>query len=305
MGESIGASYNRSGLERLMNILSLNIYDLAGLSYNLCSAINRYTDHQATSYTSKVGWIRYPRMSTSKNLVQLANEADVIHINEAPGLLSKLGSLKDKIYIYHAHGQWYRTHKDSIRLPEGTKIIASTADLLEFLPEGAVWFPSVVPVEEYRQKYLIKRNKIPVIYHSSTKPRLGRPILKSLQAVLSGKYDFRVESVEKLRHEDNLRRKAQADIYFDEIVHFYGVNAIEAAGFEMPVIFGATSFSRNYLEDCPFHLVNTKQEVFDYIEDLLRDPELREDHGKKNLQYVRGIHSPRVAVKKFMEIVES
>jgi len=159
-----------------MNILSLNLYDLGGLSYNLCQAINKHTDHQARSIVIGQPFTRKPIMIQRKGSEEFLKQirrwvrnADVLHFNEQRKNVTKYQIdpklCKNKKIIYHAHGSDFRRNsKNILKLYRGAfpqmKIITSTPDLIPFAGEkaGATWFPSVVPILEYRKKYKRTRN---------------------------------------------------------------------------------------------------------------------------------------------------
>ena len=99
-----------------MNILSLNISDLGGLSYNLCNAINKNTNHIARSIVDRRTFTYKPFMlkrKGSKNFLKLlrrwVNNADVIHINEKWQCVKSYGltaeRCRGKTIIYHVHAK--------------------------------------------------------------------------------------------------------------------------------------------------------------------------------------------------------
>ncbi len=308
-----------------MNILSVNYEDLAGLSYNLCTAINELTDHHATSVTLASTWIRYPTMVGGKEAIQakmpgLVRDADVIHINELPTLLFSIGSKPEdcqgKQIIYHAHGSKFRRRYPRYlktlysNFPQA-KVIVSTPDLLALVPK-ATWFPSIVPIEHYRKEYPMKRNDPPIIYGAQTRPKRYRSsMIKVLDQLREEGLDFEVQWIYGKQHRINLTLKAQADIYYDRVISpMYGVNAIEAAGFEMPVVCSMDSFAKDHIDslriDCPFtdpHL-QTADDQKDELYRLITDKNYRIQRGEAAYKYVQAMHSPEVGVKRFLEMIE-
>lgn len=308
-----------------MNVLSLNYEDLAGLSYNLCTAINELTDHHATSVVLATTWIRYPAMVVGKAAIQakmpgLVRDADVIHINESPGLVSSVGGkpedCQDKQIIYHAHGSKFRRKFPSYlkllysSFPQA-KVITSTPDLLSAVPE-ATWFPAIVPIEHYRKEYPVKRNDPPIIYGAQTRPKRHRPgMIKVLDQLREEGLKFEVQWVYGKQHRANLTLKAQADIYYDRLVSpMYGVNAIEAAGFEMPVVCTMTPIAKDQIDslgiDCPYidPYLQTADDQKDELRRLITDKSYRAQRGEAGYNYVQAVHSPEVCVKRFLEMVE-
>ena len=308
-----------------MNIVSLNHSDFGGLSYTLCKAIRQHTDHHAISITNKRLYTRKPTMlrNTPQNNPQirrLIRNADVLHLNESMLIpeIFKLHSFnhKDKKVILHAHGTFFRNDPDKIkqfyrtRFPQ-LKIITSTPDLLA-QGEGT-WFPSITPVKELNERYKTRRNNPPVIYYSPTKnPRVWDfPQLQDAADTLKREgLDFHINVRSQITHRLNMELKSKADIYFDELKIFYGINALEAAAFGLVVIHGISPYCRAYLRRrrmrSSFKAVRRGDVggLTDALRRLVGDRRHRVRAGRASLRYVERVHSPLVCVKRFMSLVE-
>jgi len=307
-----------------MNIVSLNDQDLGGLSYNLCSAINELTDHRATNMTLRNTWLSYSSMvlgkrQAIKQLRALIDNTDVIHLNESPVLLSHLGidpkTCQDKTIIYHIHGNRFRNHRINYlnylkeHFPEAL-MLASTPDLLSLAPEAS-WFPSIVPVEKYHQEYVLGESTPPIIYNSATKPRKSVPFMKRVVNNLKAQgVEVEMQAITKVPHQTNLNLKSKADIYFDGLRIFYGVNAIEAASFEMPVVCGVFQPCKEHLEmlgvKCGFKSYTgaEQEEMRSEVKRLVLDRAYRKKVGKDCFEYASEVHSSEAGVKRFMELIE-
>lgn len=295
-----------------MNIVSLNYEDLAGLSYNLCTAINELTDHHAVSVVMKSNWIQYPQMASKKQLPELLRNADVLHLNERPSLV-RPGDCEGKKIIYQFHGSRFRKYPQKTlevirsRFSDVTYIVA-TPNLLPLVP-NSTWFPSVIPIEHYRGEYPTQRNDAPVLYASHTNPtKHRRPLVRATDALRKEGLEFETQWVHGVPHATNLRQKAQADIYLNGLKPFYGTDVLEASVFEMPSITGMEKFSREYMLkheiDYPYMLVNDISEIIDAIRRLILDRSFREEEGKRAYEYVKEMHSPEIGVKRFLEMIE-
>ena len=318
-----------------LNILSLNISDLGGLSYNLCEAINKLTPHYAINVVATRTFTLKPVMANLKKQIFLGNEeefrrkvrrwvknADVIHINEKWQIIKSYGltakNCRNKKIIYHGHGSIFRRYSESLlkkftSLFPHLKIIVGTPDLLAGITRKATWFPSIVPIERYRRTYRIKRNNSPVIYYSPTGSST-----KIMKAVISRVTDqlkheglnFGLQVITKTLHSTNMKRKSKADIYYDEIQPspFYGVNAIEAGVFELSVICNMNRYARQYMRNrklqCPFHLASTEEQLKRVLRKLIKNKGYRDRCGRANYQYVLKNHSPGVCLKRFFALVE-
>lgn len=318
-----------------MNILSLNISDLGGLSYNLCHAINKHTNHLARSvvidrtFTCKPFMIRKVVGDDDflEQLHQWVCEADVLHFNEKPSIISmyKIDPeiCKDKKIIFHAHGTVFRQGKGVLlaifrkAFPQ-MKVITSTPDLLEHAGGDATWFPSVIPVTEYCRRYRRKRNNPPIVYYSPTgsSSKKDRNVIQEVSREMwATGTKFELQVTRNTLHSENMRRKALADIYYDEILPspFYGVNAIEAGALEKAVICNMTPYAQRYMKrlyeeegiKCPFIVVATREPLKHILRRLVAYREYQIEVGEAGLEYVRKMHDEKVCIKRFMDLVES
>ncbi len=319
-----------------MNILSVNISDLGGLSYNLCEAINKMTPHYAINLVVTRTFTLKPVMANLKRQMFLGNEAefrrkvrrwvnnaDVIHINEKLQCVKSFRltakNCRDKKIIYHVHGSVFRRHsagllKKFTKLFPRLKVITSTPDLLAFIPRRrATWFPSIVPMERYLRTYRVKRNNPPVVYYSPTgsSSKTMRAVISSIYHQLKNEgVNFEVKVTTRKLHSTNMKLKSKADIYYDEIdpSPFYGVNAIEAGVFKMPVICNMNDYAKRYMVKrklrCPFLIASTGGELKQSLRKLVADKKYRDRVGEASYNYVKRLHSPQKCLKRFFKLVE-
>jgi len=252
----------------------------------------------------------------------------VLHFNERWVNVSRYGidpkRCKGKKIIYHAHGSIFRRSSRKIlrlyrRAFPQMKIITSTPNLIPVAGRkaGATWFPSVVPILKYRKTYKIMQSRPPIVYYSpsqsSTKAR--KRVIRSVSRELRrGGVKFKLQITTGTSHTKNMRRKARADIYYDEIAPspFYGVNAIEAGVLEKAVICNMNPYARRYMKklseqegiNCPFTVVAKRKPLKQALRKLVKNEKYRVEQGKLGLWYVRKMHGEQIAVRRFMELVE-
>jgi len=263
----------------------------------------------------------------SEQLHQWIREADVLHLNEKWNIVSmyKIDPeiCKDKKVIFHAHGSVFRQGSRVLlalfrkAFPQ-MKVITSTVNLLEYAGGVATWFPSLVPVAEYRRRYRRKRNNPPIVYYSPTGSSIAarRNMIRDVSKELENEgIKFKLQITRNTLHSENMRRKASADIYYDEILPspFYGVNAIEAGALEKAVICNMTPYAQRYMKrlyeeegiKCPFRVAATRESLKQVLRRLVVYREYQIELGEAGLEYVRKIHDEKVCVERFMELVES
>lgn len=313
-----------------MNILSLNISDLGGLSYNLCQAINELTSHHAVNlvairpFTKKPVMIHYGRkmnLELRRKLRRWVANADVLHINEKWSCVARYGvrpqECRGKKVIYHAHGSIFRRRSGwLLRKFRGAfpqlKIITSTPDLLAYAPKAS-WFPSIVPIGKYRRDYRIQRNTPPIVYYSpsgSSTEEMKRVIGRVLRELRRERLRVNLKMTTGVTHKSNMTRKAKADIYYDEIAPspFYGVNAIEAAVFEMAVICNMNAYARRYMRQhgyqCPFLRARSKADLKRVLRKLVNNSAYRQKSGKASYKYAVKFHARPKCIKRFLALVK-
>lgn len=308
-----------------MNVVSLCYNDFGGLSYILCKAINSLTDHHAVNIARNRQYTQKPVMlvkspDTKKEIRRLIRNADVLHINESVLIPGELWvdpvNCRDKKVILHAHGTPFRVEPDKIkqffrsRFPQ-MKIIVSTPDLLA-QGEGT-WFPSITPIEELNERYKTRRNNPPVIYYSPTKLEEYwdlKNLNKATNQLRREGLKFHVHVRSDITHRLNMELKSKADIYFDELKIFYGINALEAAAFGLVVIHGISPYCRAYMRKrkmrSSFKAVRMgdAKGLTDVLRRLVKERKHRVRAGRAAFRYVKRVHSPEVCVKRFLALVE-
>ncbi len=147
-------------------------------------------------------------------------------------------------------------------------------------------------------------NKVPVIVHApSNRGKKGTEgILKLLETV---KGDFELVLVENMSHDEAMKVYEKADIIIDQVaIGTYGVFSIEAMALGKPVV---TYVSPESIEKLPADLpiVNADFDTMaGKIEELLENPELRAEIGRKGRQYVERYHDNTVVAKQLYKIYE-
>ena len=237
-----------------MNILNLSLgQDTGGQQMRLARAWKRYFPDD--TYVSVTSTHTFYEIQNQMTKAQVANEwwpaADVVHINNDIGALSRFprNSLEPKPLVVHHHGTMYRTrpeyHLEQMRRYHAIGI-CSTVDLWAIAPEETHWMPQAYEPEElsdYREAAEARRpaGGDPIrIAHAPT-----NRIIKSTKALSEAVARLRwlgakveLDIIEKVDNKECLRRKAEADIFVDQLLLGYGCNAIEAWGMGIPVVAG-------------------------------------------------------------------
>lgn len=315
-----------------MNIVLLNTIELGGgVSYRLCEAINKLTDHHALSIALRPTPHKLPSHvkifeEGFDRVPGLIKNADVLHFNGYPGQIDlfkvKPEECRDKTVLWTCMGgQQQRRKPGKSTIPYREKFphirfVVVTPDLTILPPlRDAPWVPSITPIEEYREKFKLTRNDPPKICHTSTVPKRRNVLQQAINELKQEDYQFVYSRWFGLPHERILKEMASYDIFlnFRWWCHFYGVAAQEAATFEMPIVSTTSDHTENYFREhdiqCPFGFVNLKDKpwveaIKKILIPLIEDKDLREKSGKANYEYVKKMHSAEVVVRKYLEVIE-
>lgn len=119
-----------------------------------------------------------------------------------------------------------------------------------------------------------------------------------IATIESLKKDFPVELelIENVSYEESLRRKARCDIFVDQIGDLgYGLNSLESLAMGIPT---CSCLARGFAEAYPEHplfAVNAAT-LSECLVQLIRAPELRRQHAKRGVEWVRRFHESKNVV---------
>jgi hypothetical protein len=266
-------------------ILSSNM-DTAGIGIALKYAMEKYTDwsvrvihrlHRYMAYPTDLYWALGAPMPAG--YADLFREADVIHVVERWNAVTPFAGWRDKPLVMHHHGAEFDEFRTQELIREVAEYraygIVSTPDLLLNGP-SLEWLPNPCNLDRMRQ---IRHDNFVLheglrIAHSPT-DRVRKDTDLFLSVVPS---DFTTDVIEGETWDECLARKAQADIFYDQLRIGYALSSIEAMAMGIPVVSGASDqrtidLMLNLFGDLPFLLAN-EHTLGEQLEHM-RDPEVR------------------------------
>ena len=296
--------------------------DLAGIGARYARAANRHGErrlrirsvHQSETY------IKYPtdvRLQGNGAAVQrLYNAADVIHINNHPAPYRRFDKGQRKPVLYEHHGTIFRNspreHLNFARKHQWLSAV-STIDLLRFAPDELHWLPTAYDLDELaRLRRAAKRADDGIIRVAHAPTNRG---IKSTDALIEAVDTLRAEGLpvelELIEHAtwaECLRRKAAADIYFDQVILGYGCNAIEAWGMGMPVIAGADEWTLNRMRaefggGLPFYMA-TEATIADALRVLVTSAEARAEWALRGMAHAERFHAEIPALERLVDLYQ-
>lgn len=296
--------------------------DTGGQSIGLARAFNAHAEGwSARSIRRKNNSIGYPvdvewpngDLRLRRVVAQMVLQADMIHVAQVPQSIRHLPRLRRKPIVVHHHGTYFRSNPKAVsaacRAIGATEAVVDYG-LLAFAPH-AHFLPVVVDIEALaaiREQYYEPSDEVR-IFHSPTDRKIkATDALIAAVDRLKRSYPVRLEIVEGVRWSECLRRKATADIVFDQVEFGYGINAVEAWAMRIPVVAGITDpDARNRMiadwGALPF-VEATESTIADALESLVADESMRSLMGRIGRTHAERIHSQPAVVERAMAIYQ-
>jgi hypothetical protein len=146
------------------------------------------------------------------------------------------------------------------------------------------------------------------IFHSPTNRSLKQTdLLIAAVDRLANRYPVELEIVERVPWAECVRRKASADIVFDQVELGYGINAVEAMAMGIPVVAGiADPLARAMMVEAwgslPF-VEATAATIADALEPLVADAAYRGEAGRLGRAHADRIHAPAAVARRYQALL--
>ena len=294
--------------------------DTGGVNWQITQAFKGQKGWRVHSMISSTNYIGYPvDLHFSINALQhWWHDSQVIHLSHEFYRLRKIERLRlpPRPKVIHYHGTGFRENADDhIRHQRAHKAIGlvATLDLWLLAPEDTEWLPCPYDLDSL-QKCLSEATRtrqrpgMVKVAHAPTNRKIKstEALVAAVQRLQSEGHDVELDLIEKVSWAECLRRKADADIYYDQVTLGYGNNAIEAWGMGIPVIAGASQATiaemlRRFDLQLPF-LQATEATIYDALKALVLSPDLRREYGEKGQYHVRRFHDQKVVVEQLKEV---
>ena len=300
-----------------MNVLSVVLgSDPAGISSGIARAFRHEPGWNVRSLLTKVNYIGY-ELTEPWNALAVREawlDADVVHLHHGfvtaeritRGYLGK--RLPRRPYLVHFHGTGFREDTE-VHLSElahqNALGVVSTLDL--HVISELEWLPAPLDVEQMQATRSYRRSPMVRIAHAPTNRQIKSTdlLIEAVERLQAEGHSVELDIIERVSWQECLRRKAQADIFFDQVLLGYGNNALEAWGMGIPVIAGADDATLDEMErrfgHLPFYHA-TEETIYDALKELVDSPELRQRYGKIGQDYVRKFHDYPVVVEQLKGI---
>lgn len=291
-------------------------YDTGGQGWRIKQAFERYQAEGfvVRSIHTSGSYFAYPSdvaSSEHEQVEALFRNADVIHMRNGFENLRRLRPealepSRQVGLVCHWHGTRFREEHGS--LAEGAREVGaiqlvSTLDLA-ILEPNLTWVPSPVDLtymSAVRARGIAaKRADAPIrLCHAPTNRvvKSTEAIMNSVAALAQLGEDVELDLIERKPWATVLERKAQADVYVDQLRLGYGNNAIEAWAMGIPVVAGVTDLAVRDLMvrtfgQLPFFEAN-EANLTERLRDIATDDTVRAQWGLLGLEHVQRFHDDR------------
>ncbi len=319
----------------VLKALIVGLYDPADVAgrYREAAAksdgLSIRTAHRSEAYFEFPHDIRW-RQGTHEEVQQLANECDVVHLNNSEVAYRRLslGKLRKPALLHH-HGTLFRDNPAPLlAIAKRFHMVqaVSTVDLMRPAPDLLHWLPTAYDLDalaKIRAEHRREPDGMVRVLSAPTRPDLkSTDALRAAVATLQAEgLPVELEVITKRPWRESLEAKARADIYFDQVAvpkldypGGYGCNAIEAWGMGLPVVAGADEWTLDKMAEVfdgsedyglggpiPFY-VATEDTIADRLRELVEDAELRKSVALAGQRHAQRFHAEKPALVRLAEL---
>ena len=302
----------------MLNILMISQKDQAGSGKKICESIEKIGGIRIRLLIAEPHQFKYKydyllRDFKDKSIYKLFENIDIIHFkgDQLPRNFWNGIILPECPYIVTVGGSGFRRNEKNTH-----EIVAKQWNSIESYVQNTVfrtaitpdlnyenfygeWSPHPIDCKEFENTFKLGE-KLKIIHSPSNKFKKGTNeyILPAIELLKANGFDFEFELIENLSNEDCINKKKNANLIIDQIFDtgFYGMNAVEAMAYGIPVMAyisdEAIQQSDNKLNNCP--VINVKKsikEVYEKLKYFIENPEKLIEISKQTKEYCNKIHS--------------
>lgn len=301
-----------------MNLVILNAgADTAGCGIGLKRAFDRYApgwnaraicrDGTYLDYPTDIVWPLGTPQPTE--VAELVAQADVVHVMDHEYALANHSNVRGKVIVVHHLGTNFRRAPAKVSRFCRRYGAREVTDSLDLAVLGNVpWLPvpadldAIAPLRDaYRPPDRIR------IAHAPTNRAIkSTGIIERTVLELAQRYPIDFDIIERVSNAECLQRKAQADIFIDELTLGFGLNFLECAAMGIPVVSGladpkARTLALGMWGELPWEDA-TAETLSETVERLVLDPDLRAEVGERGRLHAQRWHSQAAVVSQTLAV---
>lgn len=295
--------------------------DTGGVNWQITRAFDGQPEWTVHSMISAFNYIDYPHdLSWDMDILRYWwMHADVLHFSHEFYRLRKIERMRlpRRPEVIHYHGTGFRENPDNyLRHQRAHRAIGlvSTLDLWLLAPQETEWLPCPYDLGWLASQKCPTSPSVGVggpgtvkVAHAPTARKIKgtEAFLVAVERLQAEGLPVELELIEKVSWAECLRRKATADIYYDQTILGYGNNAIECWGMGIPVIAGGAQATltemRSRFGELPFYEAK-ESTIYDALKALVMSKDLRSEYGERGLNHVRRFHDQKVVVEQLKDV---
>lgn len=269
--------------------------------------------HRATNvfgFPADIEWT--PR--TEPEIRELIRDADVLHLNNSPRPLMHFRiAARGKPLLLHHHGTLFRNDPEWMleRARQMRAVQAvSTVDLQRFDPKVLHWLPSAYDLDELAAIRQVERRpedgRVLIAHAPSNRSTKHTELLIAAVGELQADgLPVDLDLIERVGNAECLRRKARADILFDQLAYGYGCNSIEAWGMGIPVVSGSDEWTMLRMVelwgDLPYYPAN-RYDLVKVLRSMVGSERTRAEWAEKGRLHAATYHAQVPALERLAEL---
>lgn len=157
------------------------------------------------------------------------------------------------------------------------------------------------PFDPWRYQVRDRDNPRLRVFHATTNRRYkGSDQIIQVGKRLEQEYGIEFLFVERKPHAEIIALKHTSDIVIDQITNLggvgYGISSLEALSMGIPVCTNLPADYEAFIPDHPFITVNGDT-LYERLVDVIRNPALRQQHGRHGRRWVEQYHDARNVVR--------
>jgi len=245
---------------------------------------------------------------------ELYDAADVVHLRLTLGAWEKMDRGQGKPVVLHHHGTIFRGNSFAIAQYAqriGAVQVASTIDLTMLAP-GVAWLPAPLdfaPLRALRDSVYKPSDRIRIAHAPTNRNAKHTNVLAAAVKMLAREHPVDLDIIENVTWAQCLARKAQADIFYDQLNYGYGNNAVEAWAMGMPVLSGVgnPNVQRAMIVEwgrIPF-VEASAATLADQLRALILSRDMRAEYAAIGAEHVERFHSAARVVAQLADIYRS
>lgn len=302
-----------------MRLVILNAdADTAGVGFALKRAFDKHTDWQTRAICRAQNVLAYPAdilwphsAAPTAEILELVSSADVVHVMDSElALLPFRRLLKRKTVVVHHLGTHFRRNARRVFSRCRSWGVTQVTDSIDLVREGVPFLPVPADLEalaKFRDGYQ-PGERVTIAHAPTNRAVKSTDLIVEAVHELAKRYPIDFDLIEGVSNAECLARKAQADIFVDQLILGFGVNAIECWAMGIPVVSGLADENARQRAVSMWGRLPwvdaDRDSLTSVIERLIVDPFVRIAAVEFASAHVEAWHSERSVVQQTMDVYE-